>query len=162
MADFYLGANLVFLQMSGAREDILREMAENLVKEDLVEASFVSGIIEREKEYPTGLPTGSSISVAIPHTDIEHVKRNAISIAVLKEPASFRVMGESSMETPVSIIFMLAMKESHAQLSLLKDLMTFLQDEAMLRDLYDSATKEEVVRLIDRNLSLTASKGGDR
>ncbi|SDD38173.1 PTS system, galactitol-specific IIA component [Terribacillus halophilus] len=162
MAEFYLGENLVFLHMTGTCEDILREMAENLVKEDLVETSFVSGIMEREKDYPTGLPTNSSISVAIPHTDIEHVKKNAISVAVLKEPAAFRVMGEASMETPVSIIFMLAMKESHAQLSLLKDLMTFLQDEGTLRDLYDSKTKEEVVQLIDRKLSLTASKGGDR
>ncbi|PAF20264.1 PTS sugar transporter subunit IIA [Terribacillus saccharophilus] len=162
MAEFYLDETLVFLQMTGTREEMLREMAENLVKENLVEASFVSGIIEREKEYPTGLPTASSISVAIPHTDIEHVKKNAISIALLQEPAAFQVMGEASMVTPVSIIFMLAMQQSHAQLRLLRDLMNFFQDETTLQVLYESNTKEDVVKLIDRKLSLSASKGGDR
>lgn len=162
MAEFCLDENLVLLQLTGTREETLRKMSENLVKANLVEPSFVSGIIEREKEYPTGLPTASSLSVAIPHTDIEHVKQNAISIAVLKEPAYFQVMGDSSMETPVSIIFMLAMQESHAQLTLLKDLMNFFQDEVTLQALYDSKTKEEVVSLINRKLSLAASKGGDR
>ncbi|MEC0281419.1 PTS sugar transporter subunit IIA [Terribacillus saccharophilus] len=162
MADFYLDENLVFLQAAGTREEILREMAENLVKEELVKTSFVTGVIEREKEYPTGLPTSSSLSVAIPHTDIEHVKKDAISIALLKEPVAFRVMGEASMETPVSIIFMLAMQQSHAQLTLLRDLMDFLQNETTLQALYDSKTKEEVVKLIDRKLSLSVSKGGDR
>lgn len=162
MADFYLDENLVFLQAAGTREELLREMAENLVKEELVKTSFVTGVIEREKEYPTGLPTSSSLSVAIPHTDIEHVKKDAISIALLKEPVAFRVMGEASMETSVSIIFMLAMQQSHAQLTLLRDLMDFLQNETTLQALYDSKTKEDVVKLIDRKLSLSASKGGDR
>ncbi|MFB1099354.1 PTS sugar transporter subunit IIA [Terribacillus sp. JSM ZJ617] len=162
MADFYLDENLVFLQAAGTREEILREMAENLVKEELVKTSFVTGVIEREKEFPTGLPTSSSLSVAIPHTDIEHVKKDAISIALLKEPVAFRVMGEASMDTPVSIIFMLAMKQSHAQLTLLRDLMDFLQNETTLQALFDSKTKEDVVNLIDRKLSLSASKGGDR
>jgi galactitol PTS system EIIA component len=162
MAEFYLDKRLVFLQMTGSQEDILRSMAENLVKEDLVETSFVAGIINREKEYPTGLPTSSSISIAIPHTDIEHVKKNAISIALLKKPVTFQVMGEVSMETPVSIIFMLAMQESHAQLTILKNLMDFLQDETTLQDLSESQSQEHVVSLIERKLSLSASKGGDR
>ncbi len=66
------------------------------------------------------------------------------------------------METSVSIIFMLAMQQSHAQLTLLRDLMDFLQNETTLQALYDSKTKEDVVKLIDRKLSLSASKGGDR
>ncbi|AIC93474.1 PTS sugar transporter subunit IIA [Shouchella lehensis] len=141
------------------QESVLKQMADNLVREGLVKTSFVQAIIAREKEYPTGLPT-AGVAVAIPHTDVEHVNEKSISIGRLKEPIPFGMMGgDPSEQVEVKIVFMLAMKEAHAQLSLLQQLMQLFQNERKLMQLVHAASKEEVKKLIDDSLELTAQGG---
>ena len=42
--------------------------------------------IEREKEYPTGLP--SEVPVAIPHSKVEGIKDNCVCFLRLKNPVT--------------------------------------------------------------------------
>lgn len=108
MSEIYFDESLIFTDIDvNSREELLRTMATNLFRKGLVKESFIDAVIEREKTFATGLPT-NGISVAIPHTDSEHVNKKAISVAILKEPVKFGVMGEIGAETPVQIVFMLA------------------------------------------------------
>ena len=79
-------------------EDVLRATAAELFAEGYVKESYSDAIIEREKKYPTGLPTGE-ICVAIPHTDPEHVNDAAICLSILEKPVISNLFGSISSKS---------------------------------------------------------------
>lgn len=137
--------------------EVLERMATNLCEQGMVKESYKQAIKDRENNFATGLPT-ASVGVAIPHTDIEHVNQAAISVGVLKEEVNFGIMGEEESTVPVKVVFMLAMKESHAQLELLQKLMQIFQDENALTTLATAASKTVIKELVSAKLGL---EGGE-
>ena len=152
---------LIIRDLEGkSSSDVLKYMAANLYKQGYVRESYASAVIAREENFATGLPT-SGYGVAIPHTDIEHVYKSAISFAVLKNPVEFGIMGEETEKTPVKLVFMLAMHDSHSQLEMLQNLMAIFQDEEDLKYL---ATEECISKLrnkLTEKLNLNVMKGGE-
>lgn len=140
-------------------EEVIRIMANNLHKQGLVKESYIEAVIKREQTYATGLPT-NSFSVAIPHTDIEHVNQKAISVGILKEPVEFGIMGEASEKTPVKLVFMLAMDEGHSQLEMLQNLMQVFQNEDILYSLANNDSKTSIKELLLKHLNFNL-KGGE-
>lgn len=162
MSNLYINESIILLDLKGnTKEDVLRTMAKNLEEKGLVKESFTDAIIAREQEYATGLPT-MGVSVAIPHTDIEHVNKKTISVAVLKEPVDFGVMGDPTETTPVKLVFMLAMDETDSQLSLLTKLMQIFQDETILLKLANAKDKMEILKLLAAKLDFTLEGGGEQ
>jgi PTS system galactitol-specific IIA component len=92
-----------------------------------VRDTFVAAVLERERNFATGLPT-PEIQVAIPHADVEHVIRPAIAIGVLDEPVKFGEMGDPDGTVDVRIVFMLAVAQSESLVSVLKGLVGMLQN----------------------------------
>lgn len=72
-------------------EEAIRRIGQAMYERGLVKETFVEAVLEREREMPTGLPL-DEINAAIPHADIEHVIKPALTIATLNEPVLFRVM----------------------------------------------------------------------
>lgn len=140
-------------------EETLEIMARNLIDLGIVKDSYIKAIIERENTYATGLPT-NGCSVAIPHTDIEHVNQKAISLGILKEPVEFGIMGDDSEKTAVKLVFMLAMDQAHSQLELLQNLMQVFQDDTMLTTLSTEESKTRIKDLLITKLNLSL-KGGE-
>ncbi|MDT8860847.1 PTS sugar transporter subunit IIA [Alkalihalobacillus sp. MEB130] len=144
MSKMLLDENLILKDVEAtSAEEAIRLMAGNLFEKGIVKESYIEAIVEREKNFATGLPT-KGYSVAIPHTDKEHVNEKAISVAILKEPVDFVIMGEESETTPVKLVFMLAMNESHSQLELLQRLMQIFQDDEVLHSLAHEESKTKI------------------
>src|SRR5699024_10862301 len=120
--------------------EVLEFMANELVDKGYVKPSFLEGVLEREKNYPTGLDTGD-IKVAIPHTDSEHVLKSCISVAVLKETVVFKDMGDPNGKVDVDIVFMLAIAEPKNQVPILTKLMSIFSDKELLNNIYNSDEK---------------------
>ena len=133
--------------------ELLSKVADNLHSLGYVKETYKNAVIEREKIFATGLPTLLG-GVAIPHTDINHVNIPAISIARLKKPVDFIIMGDDSETIAVDLIFMLAMKEEHAQLELLQSLMGILQDEISLKFIKTSESVNDIESFINKKLQL--------
>ena len=161
MNDIYFNESIIFLDLeANTKEEVLLAMATNLEEKGLVKETFKDAVIAREQEYATGLPT-MGVSVAIPHTDPEHVNKKAISVAVLKEPVEFGVMGgDSSETTPVKLVFMMAMDEGDSQLGLLQKLMQIFQDEKMLQLLAIEQDKTKLMNLLANKLEFAPEGGG--
>ena len=138
----YFEETLIFTNVEAeTKEDVLRKMSHNLYEKGLVKETYKEAVLEREKNFATGLPT-NYYSVALPHTDVEHVNKEAISVAVLKNPVPFGVMGgEESEETPVKVVFLLAMNQKHSQLELLKRLMQLFSNEEVLMKIVKEENK---------------------
>ncbi len=128
------------------REDVLRKMSEKLLEHGYVNKDFTDAIIEREKNFPTGLQT-KSIGVAIPHTDSKYVNNNSIAIGILDKPIVFQNMG-SDDESEISIIFMLAIKEPNEQLSMLKKLISIFQDDYALVKILNAKNELEILGIV--------------
>lgn len=152
--DIVLKNELILLDINVKdRFELLAKVADNLHQLGYVKESYKKAVIEREKVFATGLPTLIG-GVAIPHTDIQHVNSPAISIARLKEPVDFIIMGDDSNTVKVDLIFMLAMKEEHAQLELLQSLMGILQDEKALHFIKSEISIEAIRHFIEEKLAL--------
>lgn len=159
MSDIYFDESIILLDIEAAtKEEVLTFMGENLQASGLVKKGFSKAIIARESTFATGLPT-KGVSVAIPHTDVEHVLQKTISVAVLRNPVNFGVMGDDEATTPVKIVFMLAMDQADDQLTLLQRLMQIFQDEDTLHYLVNETNKTRIKDILAKKLELTFEGG---
>ena len=133
--------------------DALGLIADNFRRLGFVKASYRDAVIAREKIFATGLPTvDENIGVAIPHTDIEHVHTAAISFTRLKDPVEFTVMGDENSKVAVKLVFMLALREAHAQIEMLQALMSIIQDEKALQFLESEANVNKICKFVQKKL----------
>lgn len=130
--------------------EVLTEMAGLLRKSGYVKDSYIDAVLEREKIYPTGLNLPFGINIAIPHTDTCHVNEAAIAIGVLKNTVRFKSMAVRTADVDVSLVVMLAIKESKKQVATLKRAMDFFQDEEAIRKVVKSRTPQEVYEIADK------------
>lgn len=140
--------DLVFLNVKGDNAtEVLHFIADELFKRKIVKETFFRALIQREEEFPTGLPIGE-INVAIPHTYPDHINDVAVTIAILDNPVPFRNMGDPSQEILVSIVLCLTMKKLDDNVKLLPELIGFFADENHLKQLLECKTQREVIDLI--------------
>lgn len=119
--------NLIFsnLECENSNE-VLRFLSDNLEKNGYVKSSFYDGLLEREAAYPTGLDFGE-YSIAMPHTEVEHVVKSTLSIATLKKKVDFKCAEDHSKDTPVEVVCVIAFGEKEDKIDVLTKLISFLE-----------------------------------
>ncbi len=132
--------------------DLFQKMFEKLHERGFVKESFITGIIEREKNYPTGLQL-SDYGCAVPHTDIEHVIIPTIAIATLNQPIEFHAMGDPKSKVNVNVVFMLALNKEQDQVQMLKELALMIQNQDVMKKIMVAKTNSEILEII-RNVSI--------
>lgn len=101
-----------------------------LYQAGLVSKQFGKLCVEREKEYPTGLPT--EIPTAIPHAKDEGITESCICFLKLESPVTFRRMDDDTQDVETDMIFNLAIKDPNEHLKALQNMMEFLNDAEAL------------------------------
>ena len=89
------------------KEDVIWKLYEKLLQNGKVKENFYEAVLEREREYPTGLKF-EKWEVAIPHVSPEYVLESTIAIAVLDEPVEFKRMDDES-SVHVNVVFNIAL-----------------------------------------------------
>ena len=136
---------LVLLEVEAETDqEAIEALAALMLEKGLVKESFLPAILQREREYCTGLQF-EEMGIAVPHTMPEHVIEAAVAIATLKRPVPFRAMGMPEDEVPVELVFMLAIRKAHDQLEFLQALMMAFQQQGVLPGLKASSTAEELI-----------------
>lgn len=129
--------------------ELIGGIADRLLRDGYVEPTFKDAIINREKQYPTGLVT-DVYGVAVPHIDTVHVKRNAVFVATLREPVTFHEMGGEKDDTvAVECLFMLLLSGDGEILKLLAGFMKVLQNREDLT-LIRAADSPDAIREVVR------------
>ena len=136
------------------REGAIRALAGLLEQGGYVKDSFVGAVLERERTFPTGLPTGD-VSVAIPHADSEHVLRSAIAVGVLAHPIGFQQMGDPETCLDVDLVMVLAIRNPKAVVPFLQKACMAFQDQELLGRIKSAADPEEVSDLLRARLEDT-------
>ena len=130
-----------------SKEEAIVLLADTLFQQGDVKASFRQAVISRENVFPTGLDTGE-VCVAIPHTDREHVNRDAIAVATLAEPIEFMAMGSQDTALKIQVIVMLAIASDDRQIETLQAVMNLVQDQSLLKQVTKSKNAEELLNII--------------
>lgn len=83
-----LKPELVFFDFEATdRIDFFTKLGEKLKEGGYVKDSWLDAILEREKNYPTGLEC-TSISVALPHVDPQHLNKPTLPSSSRRTPSS--------------------------------------------------------------------------
>lgn len=143
-----LDQNLVMINLEvETQQEALEKLAGRLYETGYVKDTYAQAILEREKVFPTGLPT-EGYGVAIPHTDVEHVNKPAVALGILQKPVKFNLMGDLNPDSQVDVqvMFMLAIKEPHMQLELLQDIMEMIQDQELLKKMVEAESVQDLIQ----------------
>lgn len=130
--------------------DALEKIATHGYEQGFVEQSWLAAVVEREREFPTGLPT--PIPVAIPHTDSAHVKVDGIGFFRLAHPVSFGEMGSIASNIDVSIIIPLLITDPKNQVDLLMSVINAVQDLDFMNKLMETEDPSEIEALFNARL----------
>lgn len=143
-----LKESLIFLELEETDyKAVLQRMGTSMIREGYARDTYVQALLERERTFPTGLDI-HGIGVAIPHTDVCHVKKEGIALAVLKKPVVFRQMGDESIQVPVRFIFMLAVLNPDGHLQRLQSVLDIIQDAGLLEQLFNARECGDIIRMI--------------
>ncbi len=133
--------------------DVLKIISDKMYEKGFVKKEFYEALIERENNFPTGLPIDGDIKIAIPHVYPEFVEKSGIGIGILEKPVLFGEMGSSTRKIPCSIVFVLALKDAKNHLKMLQRLMDFVTSKENIEKMMIAKDRDSVISLMVNELS---------
>lgn len=146
-----------YISNKKTQEEVFEEVYLDLLKKKLVTPDFLTNLLEREHNYPTGLsltPIDPELpNIAIPHTESTFVRTTRIIPIKLNQPLSFHNMIIPDETLSVSFLFMILNENGIEQTGLLATIMDFINttDRSSLLAFFQCEDKEEVYRFLQKN-----------
>ena len=139
--------NILLDVIARSDEAVIRMAADCLQKNGYTGTQYSEDVLEREKSYPTGLPTDDVIT-ALPHANSADVRRTGVCVVRLASPVAFGNMADSDEMLPVELVFMLANASgAEAHLEDLQELMGCFSRVGLLQDLKAAETPADFVKI---------------
>lgn len=133
-------------------EEAIRACGTKLHEIGSVGPAFTDACIEREKEYPTGLP--SEIPVAIPHCFSSDIYANTVCFLRTDTPVTFTRMDDDEEQIDARLIFNIAIKAGDDHLLFLQKLMDLVMDTEHLQNVLD-LPMDQIPAYLEDQLDLT-------
>ncbi|HBK6323896.1 TPA: PTS sugar transporter subunit IIA [Enterococcus faecium] len=148
--ELYLNEELVFRNVQAKTDsEVLAFLASEMYKKNYVKEEYIQAIQEREKEYPTGLPS-TPPGIAIPHANYEMVNKTTLAIATLKDPVLFHNMEDNNEQLSIQIVIMMAIGEPHGQVEMLQKIVGIIQDEPLRQEMIRAGNDTELLELLKK------------
>ena len=128
-------------------EAVIAALCERLVEEGYVGPSYLQAALDRERQFPTGLPT-LPYPTAIPHAEADGATSTGVAIAVLGHPVPFRAMDSPKESLDVRIVLLLAVADSANQVSMLQWVCTLVQDQSVVEALSSAKSPSGVMAIL--------------
>lgn len=129
------------------KEELFKKVYDIGRERDYVREEFYEKILQREKNFPTGINLGE-IGVAIPHTDAEYIKKEFIAVCSIKDEVEFKSMEDENESVKVKLAFVLGLNQPHSQLTILQELMQIIQNKESIEKLIDANNKNDILKII--------------
>ncbi len=110
-----------------SRTDLLSQMAKSLHDDGFVKGSFLQGVLDREAEYPTGIDMETH-SIAIPHTEFEHVNKTGFAVAINHAGVEFHRSDEPDSVVKPTVVVLMAIDPSCEKVAVIQSLFALLSD----------------------------------
>jgi galactitol PTS system EIIA component len=132
--------------------EAIEHLASLLFKGGYVKETYLPNVLAREAIMPTGLQTKVG-GVAIPHTDSEHVIRSVMAIGLLRSPVKFKNMAAPSEDVEVRLVFLLAIAEKQAVITVLSRMAEMFLDPDVLGRIFELKDNKELAAYISTVLN---------
>lgn len=130
--------NLLLDCLAPTREAVIRQLAARLAQNGYTDEGYADAVLERERDYPTGLPT-DDVATALPHAAYAGIAKTGVGVARLRTPVAFDCMDGSGDALPVSLVFLMANAAGgDAHLEDLQELMDCFSRTGFLKALYEA------------------------
>lgn len=150
--EIYLGEDLVLLSCKAkSSAEVIKMLGRKMKERGFVKETYVAAVLKREVQFPTGLEIGVN-NVAIPHTEAKHVNNSCIGVAILKTPITFKRMDNPDKQIQVKIVFLIALKDGHDHMNILKNIMIMCRNEKILSDLTKNQDLNSVEKILEKQL----------
>ena len=140
-----------------SRDAVIRLLADEMASFGMVDASYGESVLERERSYPTGVPT-EPVAVAIPHSERIQVSKTGIGVAVLTNSAKFASIDAPENLLDVKVVFMLAISSDDGHLDIIQDIMGIIQDRHVVDSLLTAGTPGKIEEIMHRELTARENK----
>lgn len=130
-------------------KELLEKASDILYEKGYVKRSYKKALLNREKEYPTGLPT-EGIQVALPHTYCEHCLKPTIMVMNLRNIVYFKEMGNGINDVPVQLVFVIVLTDSSHEVGTLQKFMEMFTRKGVLIELKNTKTSKEAIDILNR------------
>ena len=144
IVDFLVPSSMALHYAATDSKDVITHLGKLLFEAGYVRESFVDAALERESRLPTGLPLSGDVNAAIPHTDVEHVRKPGLALATLSTPVTFQNMVSPEEGVPCQLVFVMALDQPKAQIEMLQEIAGVLQSPAMIKRLMSANDFEEI------------------
>lgn len=124
LEDVLKDSNILLNEQVKTWEESIRRVSEPLIKEKVIEPSYVTAMIDSVKEYGPYIVIGKYIALAHARPE-DGVNQLGISVATINQPIEFG----NEENDPVKIIFCLAAVDSYSHLNIMKSLIELINDE---------------------------------
>lgn len=124
-------------------EEAIGLLGELLIRQGYIQSAYVGSVMEREKQFPTGMALEKT-GIAIPHaTPNGNVLKNGVAVLRLAQLVVFHSMESPEDMVETEIIFMLALKDSNGHLAMLQKLFGMFQAETTMEILRRTKDKRK-------------------
>jgi PTS system galactitol-specific IIA component len=130
-------------------EEVITLLSELAHSRNYVNEIFKEKILEREREFPTGLPT--EVPIAIPHVH-DGCLESFFSVAVMKKPIAFQSMDGSEEPVMTRIVFLFGITDPSHQTEVLKRFCAVFQNTALLRGYLEIKDRERLLERLKEDL----------
>ncbi len=144
----------IFTDINGETwEEVLRDTASRLLAAGAVMESYGDALVDREREYPTGLPIGR-VNLALPHTYPQHVREHAVAIAVPARPVLFRSMDDPEALVEVSLLVCPLLDKMEENIQLLPSMMKYFANEETIAGLAAAGSAQAIFKMLQQGLTV--------
>ncbi len=116
---------------------VISYLCDQLCERGYVDSSYAASVMEREQQYPTGLPT-LPYGVALPHADNHAVTKTVVAVATLPEPVKFRSMSSPDEWIDVRLVLLMAVSDPAQQVPTLGWIAKFIQNQELIAALVNA------------------------
>lgn len=134
-------------------EELYRTVSNYLVSNDYVKKEFLSAILKREKEYPTGIEI-TPYNIALPHVDESYVLKDALFIYRLNNEIEYTKMDEHDKKINVKMVFLLLIHNLEYHVKAISELTRVWASNDIMKGLLLVNDSSQVSELIARELCL--------
>jgi PTS system galactitol-specific IIA component len=153
-AELKIEADLILTDLHVVdRWEAIDTLSELLLKKGYVTDEFAEKSKERERGFPTALPTKPT-AVAIPHTWAEYCIDPAIAVGILDEPIPWIEMGTKDRLQDVQIVLLLSITEPKKQVHFLRTVIDYFVVEENIQNLLASNGVIEIQEMLVKGLNL--------
>ncbi|MBO0452333.1 PTS sugar transporter subunit IIA [Candidatus Enterococcus murrayae] len=152
-----------YVSNQDTQEKVFEEVYLDLLNKQLVTEDFLGNLLERERNYPTGLdlsPVSEGLpDIAIPHTESEYVKTTRIIPIKLNKEITFHNMISPSEQLSARFLFMILNENGEAQAGMLADIMDFINsvDKAELCAFFKLEETEAIYQFLEEHFNMEIS-----